>query len=167
MGPEKRKATRLKLPEKAIDIIETWRLGFVATVASDGTPNVSPKGTFVVLNDTNIAFGEIASPNTIANIKHQPQVEVNFVDILSRRGLRVRGDASVINRGQDWFVRLMPNFEGLWDEALLAKFNAIVMIEISTFSQLKSPSYALGTTEQEFRTKWQEKIAAMPQTLDR
>ena len=28
-------------------IIEEQRLGFVATAAADGTPNVSPKGTFV------------------------------------------------------------------------------------------------------------------------
>jgi hypothetical protein len=43
-------------------VIEEQRLGFVATAAPDGTPNVSPKGTFVVLDDRTIAFGEIRSP---------------------------------------------------------------------------------------------------------
>ena len=47
----------MKLPASAIKTIETWRLGFIATVASDGTPNVSPKATFVVLNEDTIAFG--------------------------------------------------------------------------------------------------------------
>jgi hypothetical protein len=37
-------------------IIEEQRLGFVATAAPDGTPNVSPKGTFVVVDDETIAF---------------------------------------------------------------------------------------------------------------
>jgi predicted pyridoxine 5'-phosphate oxidase superfamily flavin-nucleotide-binding protein len=46
-------------------IIEQQRLGFVATAAPDGTPNLSPKGTFVVLDDATIAFGEIRSPGTI------------------------------------------------------------------------------------------------------
>jgi hypothetical protein len=43
-------------------LIEEQRLGFVATAAPDGTPNVSPKGTFVALDDRNIAFGKIRSP---------------------------------------------------------------------------------------------------------
>ena len=42
-------------------IIGEQRLGFVATAALDGTPNVSPKGTFTVLDDRTIAFGEIRS----------------------------------------------------------------------------------------------------------
>ncbi len=157
----------MNLPSKAIDIIEAWRLGFVATVASDGTPNVSPKGTFVVLNERNVAFGEIASPHTVANIAHQKQVEVNFVDMLSRRGLRLRGDAQVIARDDEWFDKLMPSFEGLWEDALLAKFRAIVMIEVATFRQLITPAYDLGMEEVEFRAMWKQKIADMPTELER
>lgn len=157
----------MNLPSKAIDIIQEWRLGFVATVGRDGTPNVSPKGTFVVLNERNVAFGEIASPRTVANIAHQKQVEVNFVDILSRRGLRLRGDAQVINRGEDWFDKLMPNFEGLWEDALLAKFRAIVMIEVATFRQLITPAYDLGMEEADFRAMWKQRIADMPTELER
>jgi predicted pyridoxine 5'-phosphate oxidase superfamily flavin-nucleotide-binding protein len=37
-------------------IIEQQRLGFVATAAPDGTPNLSPKGTFVVLDNATIAL---------------------------------------------------------------------------------------------------------------
>ena len=156
----------MNLPDTAVKIIETWRLGFVATVAKDGTPNVSPKGTFVVLNDRNIAFGEMRSPNTLRNIRHQKEVEVNFVDILSRRGLRLRGDAKIIEKDDDWFAKLMPEFEGLWDDELLARFNAIVMIEVATFRQLISPAYELGSTEPEFRQLWKDKIAAMPVEKD-
>jgi uncharacterized protein len=32
-------------------VVEQQRLGFVATVCSDGTPNLSPKGTTAVWND--------------------------------------------------------------------------------------------------------------------
>jgi Pyridoxamine 5'-phosphate oxidase len=45
-------------------IIEEQRLGFVATAAPDGTPNVSPKGTFIVLDDETIAFGNGSSKGT-------------------------------------------------------------------------------------------------------
>ena len=61
-------------------IIEEQRLGFVATAAADGTPNVSPKGTFVVLDDVTIAFGGIRSPGTIRNLRDNARIEVNFVE---------------------------------------------------------------------------------------
>ena len=32
-------------------VVERQRLGFVATVCPDGTPNLSPKGTLSVLDD--------------------------------------------------------------------------------------------------------------------
>jgi uncharacterized protein len=71
-------------------VIEKQRLGFVATAAPDGTPNVSPKGTFVVLEDRTIAFGEIRSPATMRNLRANPRIEVNFVDVCAL-GLSFRG----------------------------------------------------------------------------
>ena len=47
----------MKLPAFGIDLITTFPLGFVATVTAGGRPNVSPKGTFLVLDDQTIAFG--------------------------------------------------------------------------------------------------------------
>jgi predicted pyridoxine 5'-phosphate oxidase superfamily flavin-nucleotide-binding protein len=55
-------------------IIAEQRLGFVATAAADGTPNVSPKGTFFVVDDKTIAFGEIRSPGTIRNLRANARV---------------------------------------------------------------------------------------------
>src|SRR6266566_4730025 len=72
-------------------IIEQQRLGFVATAAPDGTPNLSPKGTFVVLDDATIAFGEIRSPGTIRNLRENALIEVNFVDPFVRKGYRFTG----------------------------------------------------------------------------
>src|SRR5690242_6868711 len=84
-------------------IIEEQRLGFLATASADGTPNVSPKGTFVVLDDRTIAFGEIRSPGTIQNLKANPRVEVNFVDVFVRKGYRFAGTATVVERGESGF----------------------------------------------------------------
>src|SRR5207247_7672614 len=80
-------------------IIEEQRLGFVATAAADGTPNVSPKGTFVVVDDRTIAFGEIRSPGTIRNLRANSRIEVNFVDPFVRKGYRFAGSAAVLKRG--------------------------------------------------------------------
>ena len=53
----------------------------MGTINEDGTPAVSPKATFVVVDDACIAFGNIRSPGTVANIRSRPDVEVNFIDV--------------------------------------------------------------------------------------
>ncbi len=152
----------MKLPAQSTDTIETWRLGFIATVAPDGTPNVSPKGTFVVLDEETIAFGEMRSPNTIANIAHQAEVEVNFVDVLSRKGTRIRGKAEIVEKGSAGFEALLPQFTPLWGD-LCELFNVIVKIPVDQVKPLQSPAYETGATEAELRNTWQTKIAEMKQ----
>jgi predicted pyridoxine 5'-phosphate oxidase superfamily flavin-nucleotide-binding protein len=131
-------------------IVEEQRLGFVATAAADGTPNVSPKGTFVVLDDVTIAFGEIRSPGTIRNLRDNPRIEVNFVDPFVRRGYRFAGTARVIERGADSFDNLLPHFRG----ALAGRIRAIVAITVTKALPLTSPAYDDGTTELALRRLW-------------
>jgi len=76
---------KMTLNAFAKQIIERFPLGFVATVTEDGMPSLSPKGTFFVLDDETIAFGEIRSPNTMKNLAHQAKAEVNFIDIWLRK----------------------------------------------------------------------------------
>lgn len=151
----------MKLNTEAKTVIETWRMGFVATVGADGRPNVSPKGTFVVVDDETIAFAEMRSPQTVANIAHQPEVEVSFVDMLSRSGVRFRGNARLVRDG-DEFDALMPLFHAHWDDGLCAMFNALVVIPVDRVKPLRSPAYETGATEAELRALWKSKIADMP-----
>jgi uncharacterized protein len=123
-------------------IIEEQRLGFVATATCDGVPNLSPKGTFVVLDDETIAFGEIRSPGTL--------VEVNFVDPFVRRGYRFAGTASVVARGDVTFDALLGNFRS----SLARWMRAIVTITVTKTSPLTSPAYDDGKTEPELRRSW-------------
>ncbi len=131
-------------------IIEEQRLGFVATAASDGVPNVSPKGTFGVLDDETIAFGEIRSPGTIRNLKTNPLVEVNFVDPFVRKGYRFAGTASVVERGDQTFDTLLGNFHA----PLARRMRAIVTIRVTKALPLTSPAYDDGKTEPELRRSW-------------
>jgi uncharacterized protein len=131
-------------------IIEEQRLGFVATAAADGTPNVSPKGTFVVLDDETIGFGEIRSPGTVRNLRANPRVEVNFVDPFLRKGYRFAGTASVVERGTDAFDALHGHFRG----PLAPRMRAIVSISVTRALPLTSPVYDGGATEPEVRRAW-------------
>ena len=69
-------------------IVEQQRLGFVATVCPDGTPNLSPKGTTRIWDDRHLVFADIRSPKTVTNIRSNPWAEVNVVDPFARRGYR-------------------------------------------------------------------------------
>src|SRR6266853_6685742 len=87
-------------------------LGFVATVSPDGTPNVSPKGTFAVIDDRTLAFADIRSPQTVRNLRANPRVEVNFVDPFVRKGYRFSGTATVVERKNGAFEALLGHFRG-------------------------------------------------------
>ena len=56
------------------ELVERQRLGFVATVCPDGTPNLSPKGTVSVLDDEHLIFADIRSPGTALPLFRQ-QIE--------------------------------------------------------------------------------------------
>jgi uncharacterized protein len=80
-------------------VLEQQQLGFVATVCPDGTPNLSPKGTTLAWDDDHLVFADICSPGTIANLRHNPSVEINVVDMLLRKGYRFKGMATVLSEG--------------------------------------------------------------------
>ena len=133
-------------------IVNEQRLGFVATVGADGSPSVSPKGTFVVVDDTHIAFAEIRSPNTMRNLRDNPAVEVNFVDPFVRKGYRFKGTATMVERGSEAFAGHLPLFERYG--ALRDKARQIVIISITRALPLTTPAYDIGSSEAELRAQW-------------
>ena len=84
-------------------IIVQANLSFVATVNEDGSPNLSPKSTLQVYDDTHLIFANLASPGTIDNLRREPRTEINCIDIFSRRGYRFTGSASVHSPGDALF----------------------------------------------------------------
>ena len=131
-------------------IITEQRLGFVATTDPDGTPNVSPKGTFAVLDDKTIAFGEIRSPGTMRNLRANPRIEVNFVDPFVRKGYRFAGRAALVERGDQAFNALLSQLQS----ALGSRIRVIVTIAVTKALPLTSPAYDDGKTETELRRAW-------------
>jgi len=142
------------LTEQMKAIIANNRLGFVATVDADGTPNLSPKGTCLVLDDEHILFGEIRSPNTLRNLQARPSMEINFADFFSRKAVRVKGTAQLLPRGSTEFETLVELFSR-WGE-LIERINGIVKLHVKRAHLLVSPAYDLGATEAELREIWRE-----------
>jgi len=133
-------------------LVERQRLGFVATVCPDGTPNLSPKGTTVVWNDDHLVFADIHSPGTVSNLRSNPAVEINVVDAIVRKGYRFKGTARVLGDG------------ALFDEILAflrkrgvsSPIRHIVLVKVDRALPLVSPAYDAGATEEEVRSRWRE-----------
>ncbi len=127
------------------NLIRTHTAGMVATVNDDGTPAVSPKATFVVVDERTIAFGNLRSPNTLSNLRRRPQLEVCFIDVIRRLAVRVRGQASVHKRSEAP-PRIAKQFEAGWPD-LCEHMSHYVEITISNATQIYSPAYDHGASE--------------------
>jgi len=136
-------------------LLDQQRLGFVATVNPDGTPNLSPKGTTAVWDDDHLIFADIHSPGTTANLRLNPHVEVNVVDPFARKGYRFKGTAEVLTAGEQ-FDALLAFYR---QRGSRAGIQAIVRIEITQVAPLISPAYDDGTSEADIRSHWENHYA--------
>lgn len=128
------------------------KLGFVATVSPDNTPNLSPKGTLTVWDDDHLIFADIKSPKTIANLSENPSIEINVVDPLKRRGYRFKGTAYIITKG-DKYKKIISHYK---EQGIKSEINAIVMTKVDTIGEIISPLYDLGYSEKEIISKWKK-----------
>jgi predicted pyridoxine 5'-phosphate oxidase superfamily flavin-nucleotide-binding protein len=140
-------------------VVLEQRLGFHATVTPDGRPNLSPKGTTTVYDDEHLMFAEIRSPQTLANLRANPAIEVNVIDPILRRGYRFRGRATIHADGEVYERGL----------ALLAErgiavtpeqIRAVVLIAVEEAEPLTSPAYDSGASEAEVAAHWREHMQA-------
>ena len=123
-------------------VIREQGLGFVATVAPDGTPNLSPKGTTTVWDDNHLVFADLASPGTMANLRKNPAVEINVVDPVTRTGYRFRGDAEVHLEGPvfDDVVAFYQRERALDPQ----RVRGVAIVAVTRAAALVSPSYDAG-----------------------
>ena len=148
------------LTEPMKQIIRNYSAGAVATVNADGSPSVSPKATFVIVDDGCIAYGNIRSPGSSANLLKRPRVEVSFTDILARMAVRVGGSAQVVAKDSEVGQQLMPCFEELWS-AYLEVMQDFVCISIEQAELISSPAYDVGLTRHELVKTNFEKLSKL------
>ena len=140
------------ITEEIKNFVNFQKLGYVATVSNDNTPNLSPKGTIMVLDESHIAFADIQSPKTVENLRSNPSIEINVVDPFSRRGYRFRGIAEIISSG-DKFNKIITNYK---TSGVKSSIKSVILIKIEKLSEVLSPLYDLGHTEEELKTKWKK-----------
>lgn len=113
-----------KIPDDVKKAIAEIRPALVATASKDGLPNVSPKGSFRVIDDEHVVFAELRSPRTIANLKENPKVSAIGLDPASRKGWRIWGEAEMLSEG--------AVFDGMSQEyASKGKVNYVVKVKVN------------------------------------
>lgn len=143
-------------------VVREQRLGFVATVCPDGTPNLSPKGTTRVWRDDHLVFCDLMSPGTVENLRTNSGVEVNVVDPFARKGYRFKGSAKVLAEGAlfEEILAFYQNGEPPMPDAR-ARIRHIVLVKVERALPLFSPAYDLGQTEDVIRTAWWNQFNAL------
>lgn len=113
------------------DMVATQQC-FVGTVNADGTPNVAPKRSTRVLDDSSIIFTEGTGGATYENIKRGSKVSISVVNREMLDGYRFVGSGVVQESGElyDRAAEASAKFR-------LPKPRAIVVINIEEIHSLK------------------------------
>ena len=139
----------MELTTEIKEYINRSVLCWLATVSSENVPNVSPKEIFNYYGTDKIIVANIASPQTVLNIKQNTNVCISFIDILVQKGFQVKGKAKIIKKTDTEFSKM----EKILTEMTGGNFPFSTITEI-TIEQVKSiiaPKYILypETTEKE------------------
>lgn len=132
--------------------LDLHKLGYVATVSEDGLPNLSPKGTIVGWDETTLAFADIRSPDTMKNLESNPNVEINTIDPLSRKGYLFSGKARILSNGKQ-YNEILSFYR---EKGIKSPIGSIVLVDVSKVSEVTSPLYDMGISEDEIRAKWKK-----------
>ena len=142
----------ITIPNDIKNFVNFQKLGYVATISKDGTPNLSPKGTIAVIDESTLVFADIRSPQTMQNLQENPSVEINVVDPFQRTGYRFKGDGKIINNGSE-FEKILEYYV---KTGVKSKINAVVIVDVKSMSEITSPSYDLGAPKDELVSKWKK-----------
>jgi|SRR5215204_3473666 len=132
------------------EFVSRTKLGFIATVCPDSTPNLSPKGTTIAWDDHHLAFADIHSPGTIDNIKSNPAIEINIVDVFTRKGFRFKGTGEIFSEG-DTFEKILSYYR---DKGTKHPIKNIVLVKVDRILPLVSPAYFTSLSEDDIKEYW-------------
>jgi hypothetical protein len=147
------------LTEEMKTLIRNHPVGMVATINKDGLPAVSPKATFVIMDDQTLAFGNLRSPGTVANLRANTAVEICFIDAITRKAVRVTGTGTNVPKSSAPTEMLIA-FETPWG-MYIPHMSSFVQIDVSKAEMILSPGYDLGFTEEELKATNLAKLNAL------
>ena len=146
------------LSDEVINAAQRSILCWLASIAPDGQPNVSPKEIYAIFDDAHIVIANIASPTSASNIMHSNKVCLSFVDVFVQKGFKIYGLAENIDKSHVDF----PS----WAAPLIQKagprfpIQSVIVVTATKVEPIIAPSYKLYPAE----TTDQSQIAAAHRT---
>ncbi len=104
-----------------------------------------------------MAFADIRSPDTIKNLQNNPHVEINVIDPLLRKGYLFQGQARIIMDNSQ-FEEILTHYR---KKGIKSPINSIVLVDVSKVSEVTSPLYDMGISEQEIKLKWKKHFESL------
>lgn len=128
--------------------IERAVLCWLATSSADGMPSVSPKEIYAVHGDQ-IVIANVASPNSVRNIRANGRACVAFLDVFRQKGIQVFGQAEIIDSTDGRFDGLAAPLRAIAGDAFV--FKTLFAITPQTVKPIIAPRYRFfpGTTEED------------------
>ena len=134
------------------NLIAQQKLGYIATISPNNTPNLSPKGTISVWDDEHLVFADIKSPNTLANLEKNPALEINVVNPITRKGFRFKGTGKILSSGED-YEKIIAHYTKI---GVKSKIGRVVLVKVTSVNAITSPLYDLGYSEEDIKKRWKE-----------
>jgi len=91
----------------------------------------------------------------MTNLKENPDVEINVIDPLLRKGYLFEGKSRILQEG-NVYQEILNHYR---QNGIKSPINEIVLVDVTSVSDVISPLYDLGITEEEIKSKWQKYFA--------
>lgn len=88
----------VSIPKHVQDFLP-GKLAWVATAARDGEPNVTPKGTLKLIDESHVLFADLFSLKTRKNLLENNKIAVTVVDAATAKGYQLKGTAEMVTSG--------------------------------------------------------------------
>jgi len=131
----------MKLTTEIKKYINKSVLCWLATASKENIPNVSPKEIFTYHKTDNIIIANIASPQTVKNIKQNKKVCISFIDILVQKGFQLKGEAQILEKTDSEFKEMHSVLQELTGGKY--PFTTITNVFIEHAKPIIAPKYML------------------------
>lgn len=136
------------LTEELKQSIDESVLCWLATADEKGFPNCSPKEIFTYFGSSKIVIANIASPESVINIRKNSSVCVSFVHVFKQKGFKLKGHAKYFTLADAEYQEELELVQSLAGESFPVK--GVIVVELCSAKPIIAPGYYLvdGTTEE-------------------
>lgn len=139
----------MQMDQEILDYLNRSVLCWLATSSLAHIPNVSPKEVFMPYEGRCIIIANIASPQSVKNMKENEQVCLSFIDIFTQKGVQLKGVAEIITKEHPEYAGMKAALETMTKGKF--PFSSISKITVHKRKPIIAPSYILfpETSEQD------------------